>query len=297
MSSSCILATIDGCDRSIYIGSHLLTRMIRVDPIQRIIRAAIFSGYLKDEKPLSVIIIGKPESGKTQMLEAFYELHGVKVLTDATAYGIIKATDELKDIENGTVKHLIIPDLTTPMAKRYETTRSFISFMNALIEEGIIDISTYATNIKRSQRKAVRCGFITAVTEDMFSDKRHGWGKIGFLSRTFPVSYDYCSETQHEIFDHITRGRHLHEPLEDISLPLRMVDVTLDERIAKELIPYVQAVVRDAEELYGFRLQRQVQTLLKACALMDGRTEVTTADKHVVIEMMEYANIEHKKEI
>lgn len=267
--------------------------MIKIDEIKMIVRKAIFSGYLKDEKPLSLLISALPESGKTTVLEGFYRTDGLLLVSDATAYGIIKETNDLKDIQNGSIKHIIIPDLIAPLSKRPETSKTFVAFMNALIEEGIVNISSYAVKITK-QKVPARCGLITAITPEYLNDQRHGWLKMGFLSRMLPVSYSYSQSTVREIFDYIMREEHLESDLEKLELPVRNVEVTLDEEYAKSIFPFVSASVLKAEGLYGFRLQRQAQTLLKASALEQGRTEVTKEDVHTVINVLDYVNLEYR---
>lgn len=268
--------------------------MIKVEEIKGIVRKAIFSGYLKDEKPLSLLIAALPESGKTTVLEGFYRTDGILLVSDATAYGIIKETDDLKDIEKGDIRHIIIPDLVAPLSKRPETTKSFVAFMNALIEEGVVNINTYAVKISKRTIPA-RCGLITAITPEYLNDQRHGWLKMGFLSRMLPVTYSYSQSTVRSIFEYILKEEHLQQELEELDLPVRNVKVELNEKYAREIMPFVQASVFKAEGLYGFRLQRQIQTLLKASALEEGRTKVTKKDIHTAIGVLDYVNLDYRK--
>lgn len=268
--------------------------MIKVEEIRAIVRKAIFSGYLKDEKPLSLLIAALPESGKTTVLEGFYRTDGILLVSDATAYGIIKETDDLKEIEKGEIRHIIIPDLVAPLSKRPETVKSFIAFMNALIEEGVVNINTYA--VKISKRKVpARCGLITAITPEYLNDQRHRWLKMGFLSRMLPISYSYSQSSVHDIFQYIMREEHLQQELEELDLPIRNAEVKLDENYARQIFPFVKASVMKAEGLYGFRLQRQVQTLLKASALEEGRTKVTKKDIRTVIGVLDYVNLDYRQ--
>jgi hypothetical protein len=106
-----------------------------------------------------------------------------------------------------------------------------------------------------------------------------------------PLSYSYSKLSVAQVSNYIAQQRHLDEPEEEMELPIRYVDVELEERIAKEIIPSVQLSVAKAEGLYGFRLQRQTQTLLKSCALMAGRTKVNDEDKYKVLDMLKYVNL------
>lgn len=268
--------------------------MIKVEEIEEILKLALLSAYLKDEQPLSLLIAALPESGKTCLLSKQYQTDGVLVLSDTTAYGIVKATNNLKDIEEGRIRHIIIPDLVTPLSKKWETTRTFVAFLNALIEEGVVSISTYATTVE-PRKIPLKCGLITAVTPEYIKDRRHGWAGMGFLSRLLPISYAYSPGTQDKVFSFIHSQNHLEELIESLDVPPRDVIIKLDEGYAAALTPYVKKVITSAEGLYGFRLQRQLQTLLKASAFNDNRSEVNTEDIAKIISILKYVNFDYEE--
>jgi hypothetical protein len=268
--------------------------MIKVDEIEEILKLALLSAYLKDEQPLSLLIAALPESGKTCLLSKQYQTDGVLVLTDTTAYGIVKATNDLKDIEEKRIRHIIIPDLVTPLSKKWETTRTFVAFLNALIEEGIVSINTYATKIE-PRKVSLKCGLITAVTPEYIQDRRHGWAGMGFLSRLLPISYAYSNETQDKVFGFIQSQKHLDQIIASLDVPPRDAFIKLDEGYAAALTPYVKQTIESAEGLYGFRLQRQLQTLLKASAFSDNRDEVNSEDIDKIISILKYVNFDYKE--
>lgn len=110
--------------------------MINVEPIEKILKYVLASGRVKDEKPLSLIIIAPVECGKTSIIRKHrFKASNVFYTTDATAYGIIRDTNQLKDFASGKLTHIVIPDLLTCLGRKAETVTTFIHFMNALIEE------------------------------------------------------------------------------------------------------------------------------------------------------------------
>jgi hypothetical protein len=268
--------------------------MINVEEIEEIVKLALLSAYLKDEQPLSLLIAALPESGKTCLLSKQYRTDSVLVLSDTTAYGIIKATNDLKDIEDGKIRHIIIPDLVTPLSKKWETTRSFIAFLNALIEEGVVGISTYATKLD-SRDIPVKCGLITAVTPSYIADRRHGWSDMGFLSRMLPVSYAYSDDTQKKVFNFIQSQKHLDDMISSLDIPPRDALIKLDEGYAVALTAHVREIAEKAEGIYGFRLQRQLQILLKASAFSENRDEVNSDDIEKIVSILKYVNFEYKE--
>ena len=159
----------------------------KVESVEEILKLVFASGYIKNAYPVSTIIVANVGCGKTSILKKFSVTEGVAYITDVTAYGIINTF--YKEIKEKNIKHLIIPDLIAPLSKAKSTVNTFISFINALIEEGILRISTYAIDIE----EPIKCGLVTAIAkEDLFSGHRkETWHRVGFLSRMIPISYSY----------------------------------------------------------------------------------------------------------
>ena len=185
--------------------------MIKVKHIRLIIELAIWSAYIKGEQPVSVLLAAPVEAGKTEILLLFSESQGVAVLTDATAYGIIR--DYGKLIADKTVRHIIFPDLIKALSRGKETVHGFIALLNSLVEEGVLRVSTYASTVAPPEYSAntivppkpVKCGIIAALPRKVLEDGRHQWSRMGFMSRMIPVSYRYAVDTQLRIHRSISK--------------------------------------------------------------------------------------------
>lgn len=249
----------------------------------------IYSGKVKGEKPLSLIIVANPESGKTEVLRSFKESDGVVYMTDCTAYGIMR--DVLPKIENGSVHHIMIPDLLNPLSRKESTVKTFITFMNALIEEGVAEISTYASQgvIRKTE---LRCGLLTAITRDKLEDKRHEWSRMGFLSRALPFSYSYSHQQVREIMEYIISEKYHEEKKIKLKLPKAMKDVALSRNFARMIMPEVYKFA-DATHTYGFRMQKQLQVLLKSIALANGRSKCNKRDFKELMFLMQWINLKY----
>ena len=208
--------------------------MVSVEPIEKILKCVLASGRVAGEKPLSLILIASVECGKTTIIRKYCLKSGnVFYTTDATAYGIIRDTDQLKNFSPGQLTHIVIPDLLSCLGRKADTVTTFIHFMNALIEEGVMNISTYATNIKGSVE--VKAGLITAIPPKPFLDKRRQWERIGFLSRALPVSFDYQVSTQVQILSYIQSQKHLEEKIEELNLPAASKEINLPSAMAQNI--------------------------------------------------------------
>jgi len=262
-----------------------MPKIVELDALERTVKAVLFSAYVRDEKPLSLLIVAKPESAKTAILKKFRGNKGIVYLTDCTAYGL--AHEILPKISSGEVKHILIADLITPLSKSTKTRKAFIAFLNNLIEEGVAKITSYVTIWERE----ASCGLIAAITEEELKDGRHDWAKMGFLSRMFLFSYSYPISVVRKIFDSLMSDKSAVGESVPLNLPSEPVDVLLPEDIAKELIP-ISMRIGQSMQLYGFRFFLNSKTLLKALALMKGKTEVTREELEEFLELSNHFNWE-----
>jgi hypothetical protein len=255
-------------------------------------RLTLLTAYIVNvPKPNSLIIIAKPESGKTEVISRFRFYKNVAYLSDVTAYGIQR--DFLAKIESGEVRHIMIPDLLKPLARKESTVNSFVTMMNGLIEEGIVAMSTYATSGPVAFKKPVKVGLVTAITSEEFADNRHNWKKKGFLSRTIPFSYSYGMRTVQKIFDSILDLDFLKEQDIKLNIPKQDIRVNLPRKYARSILPSTANIAK-AQDTYGFRLQKQFQALLQASALDRGRRTVIKSDVDRVLDLMNWVNFDEK---
>jgi len=246
--------------------------MEKLTPIIEILKRIIASGFIKNESPLSALLIAPVGAGKTTALKKFFINNNILVLSDVTPYGLTKL---LPEIEAKNVKHLIIPDLVEPMSRSRPIVNSLIGFLNSLIEEGIFRISTAFIEIK----KPIKLGLISSTTIDELKDRRRGWLGIGFISRMLPISFNYTNIDIAQILENIASGKYTDITYE--TLKLKEKEIKGNEEIFKQLIPYSEQIdyaLSKERKVIPFRRQKQLQILLKSNALLNDRDEVTKED-------------------
>lgn len=255
--------------------------LIGVNDVVLLIELALYSGYISNERPVSLLIIANPESGKTEMLLAFKNIRGVKAPTDITAYKILEQYGD--DMAEGKIKHLIIPDLITPVSKKQETAVQFVGFLNALIEEGILEYQSFL--ITRSYpNQPARVGLLTSITPEYLKDTRHRLIRAGFMSRMLPVCYSYSESTLGRIRQYIA-NRSYHQ---DSGIEVNLPD---DEKVIELPLPMTERIVErasilgQATQTYGFRYQKQLQALAMANALKNNRDTVNQEDIDTVLRL------------
>lgn len=277
--------------------------MIGVDKILSVIELTIYSAHIDGEPPVSVLVTAPIEAGKTDTVMKFSPNLGIVVLTDATAYGIMR--DYGQAIINKEIRHLLIPDLVKPLSRGKDTVHTLIAFFNSLIEEGIYGVSTYAEKlgtplqgIRGVQPIPVKCGLIATLAKEVLLDGRHHWTRMGFMSRLLPISYDYSVNTQLQIHQSIAKRDYLKDAKIKLNLPTGDVPVKLQQSEADYLAMLSQGLAsltnkNSPVKVYGFRLQKHLQRLAMASALKDGRDIVAQNDVDYVRSLCDCINLEY----
>jgi len=270
--------------------------MIRVRPLRELIAMAIASSYVKGERAVSVLIVAKPESGKTTILSSFANNNGIVYLTDVTYSGIVNLLD---DIDKGKIRTILIPDMLKVIGRKEASVENLITLFNGLIEEGIKSIATY--HFQRVFDKFVRCNIVAAITSTEWFMKKATLAATGFLSRVVPFSYNYSYEDVEAIFKEIIEGRANNIIFEKIKIGRvgkAGKEIILPHDMGERLKKNVVEKARDrlnrnlGLELYGFRLQKNIQTLAKASALLRGDNTVREEDVKKLEYISEWINFD-----
>lgn len=265
--------------------------LIGIEDLVYIIELIILSAWIKNVDPLSLIISAKVGAGKTELLKLFSKIKGVKFLSEPTAYGIKKKY--LDEIKAGIIRVLMIGDLLGPLSKQKKTRDDFIAFLNMVIEEGILEIQTYAQDW--ASKKFVKCGLITTIAEHDLRRKSRRWFEMGFLSRALPLTYSYSSSSKIKIYKEIAYSTDTSEmPVKKMWLPREPVEIKPNPHLNLKLIE-LSMNVEKWEDVYGFRRQEQFQTLMMANALKNGRKHVTEEDYEKIIDLSRYINLSFKE--
>jgi hypothetical protein len=104
-----------------------------VSDLIKVVNLAILTGRVKNAKPVSMLLIGDTETGKTQILEVFMNLKPVIWANDLSAHVIV---DEVApQVEKGKT-HLLIPDLLKVLGHQKMVTRNTMTMLNSIMEEG-----------------------------------------------------------------------------------------------------------------------------------------------------------------
>jgi len=262
--------------------------MINTYMIEHIIKLAIYSVLIKDENPISLIVIAPPEHGKTEILKKFAHINSVKMTTDFNTFLFADFVNEFQTEQKTTI---MIPDFLRIVKKKYSTQSNSLTIMNSITEEGWIGKLPMGQIID----KPIKANIITALTQDEIADKRHRWAKMGFLSRFIPISFSYNNNTKQKIREYIKDRVYHKDNLEDFEINIKdKTDIKLPKKYAEQIEKITKNIaLRD--NFTGFRLQRQLQVLAMSNALSNQRNIVNKDDIEVLEEMSKFINFDFKE--
>jgi hypothetical protein len=261
-----------------------LTRLIEVDDLIKLVNLAILTGRVKNAKPISMLLIGDTETGKTQVLEVFMNLKPVIWANDLSAHVIV---DEVApQVEKGKT-HVLVPDLLKVLGHQKMVTKNTMTMLNAIMEEGLKNVMFYGTRKEFSQ--PVRCGVIAAITKDAYDAREKYWNSIGFVGRCIPVSFSYSEKTKLKIHQHIRKG-----------FPAKMIQIITGRPTSVEIPTRIAEKVQDlaiARTPFstGFRLHKQLRSLIQAHALYRGRSKVKMEDFEETRRLSKFLNLNYSQ--
>lgn len=256
------------------------TRLIEVDDLIKLVNLALLTGRLKNAKPISMLLIGDTETGKTQILEVFMGLKSVIWANDLSAHVIV---DEVApQVEKGKT-HILIPDLLKILGHQKVVTRNTITMLNSIMEEGLKNVMFYGT--RKEFKHPVRCGVIAAITRPAYHAREKYWKGIGFVGRCIIVSYSYSEATKMRIHEHIRKGF----PAKTIEIMTgKKTQVVIPAKIARRI--EALAIVETPLST-GFRVHKQLRALVQAHVLYRGDTKVKMEDFEEVKRLSKFMNL------
>jgi len=267
----------------------LKSTLIKVDDIIRLINLILISGRIKGEKPLSAILIANIESGKSEILELYMKFANVVWANDLSRKILIDKI--LPEVESGRKTHIICTDFLNVLAHNRTVVKGTLLLLNSFIEEGLKDFYFYG--IEKHFKEIVRGGIIIAITREEYNFRKKHWRKIGFISRSLPISYSYKEETITAIHNYISTG--FEENKFNIVIPpKRPVKISFTSKSEQQLVRII-ALAKKSKYETGFRLHKHLRTLSKCIAFYNGNKKVLISDVEEMRNLLNYINFDYKK--
>jgi hypothetical protein len=272
--------------------------LIDIQPLIDITALTLQTGFITDRidgfRPSSLMFIAKPESGKTSSIELFAKYPFVYYANEITAKTL---TDDIfPEAEKGKSKFVLIPDILNCTEKANVTKAPLLQTLKTMVDEGTTRIKTpYKQYI---YDRPIKLGFASAITRESLYDSSmqkaslyNDLKKMGFLSRMIPFSYEYPINKTVDIFDYLFGRKHnsLKIKIPQLKTPTEPQIYEPIPRLFQKL-QVISLSLAKFSDSYGFRVQKNLQKLCYASALLDGRERVSQKDVDRILALGRWMN-------
>ena len=286
--------------------------MHNTQEIEKILKIGIYSGLLKNEKPLSIFLVANAGSGKTSLLNQF-ESPTIWNVSDISQKSI---AEELGKKNDKGVTHIVMGDFIAVQSHGYATVNSTVGMLNRLIEEGILNERFYGQNITLDKKAVI--GLITSTTIDKFEDLFVRYSDIGFFDRILPAFYKLSDKSiteinermKKEIKDYTKIKLKMGKKKIEVKIPLGLIADSV--QVYAKQITFLQnnfKVIRhgrDGRKYFtttdsnGIRMHKMLRVMAKSIAIMNrgiNVKEVDNSDIKVLDSIYKYVGLRAKQDI
>lgn len=249
------------------------------DRATQFLSAFAISGFLAERtaqgdvvpvRPASVVLVGGPGSGKTELVERFKSADWLTYHNDLTVRSLLPL---LRRADQGLLTHVAAPEFNKWFQRKSFVAENCIGLLSSAMEEGISDYSVGGTTL---HFRAARLGLFAGMTPRTMTRRREMLADMGFLSRICALSWELPVEERQEITRRINLG--LSDDLDPIELP-RVQDgqgtngravVAWDAKLGVEVAKFARAHWPDND----LRTFKRFKVLMLARAYLVGRKAV-----------------------
>lgn len=159
-----------------------------LEPLAEIIETAIYTASIRDEVPISLILVGPSGSAKSKLIRS-YQCDHIHMTDSITSAGLFEIAQ--RDIKNEK-KFIFMPDINPTLSRRTSTTTATVGNLLSITGDGTVRIDD-----GRGEKKCEHAplGLITACTPEIYNRHAKQWYILGLTRRIIPIFFSYCSTT------------------------------------------------------------------------------------------------------
>jgi hypothetical protein len=263
--------------------------MIGVELVSEFVDSVVHTGFIKDDKPLSVMLIAAPESGKTSVTQD-RDCTSVLTVSDMIGSGLLEELQAKPGI-----RHVIINDMVSIMAHKDVTNARTFAILNMLSEEGLGKIVMPGGLAKNLGGRQV--GFICCIPSQLAGDNRRWWNSTGFASRLLPFNYVYSERLLLQIkrtiiMTGLYKNKRV-EKKEGVN-PIVEFSVSIKKSESADIQAIADSISKRLTE-QGLRRGKQLRSLAAGRALSFNRRQVNSSDIDFLWKIEEHIDFENPK--
>lgn len=243
--------------------------------ITHFLSLVLTTGALSDERPKSVLIVGPPGTGKTELVKRFGEPEDptfnptCRIIGNLSSWGLRNFLR--MEVPRG-ASHVIVPEFQTLFMRRADTWQGVQGLLLQALDEGVGD---YYNGPVPENYGGARIGMLGAMTRDAYLNVREDLTKTGFLSRFLTLRW---TRTRRQIEDSLRKGaRGELSELKKVRLrlPTTPALVRVPERVSNVILDYTrhhstpEQTSRDYRRWMAFTKSAALQRGARIAALRD----------------------------
>lgn len=204
--------------------------VFKLEAIEELVLTVLYSGFIRDEVPVSMILVGPSGAAKSKILKAV--AHPCIHLTDSVSSSGL--SDIVQRDTKNEKKFIVMPDFNPTLSRRTATSTATIANLLSITADGTVRVDD-GRNIKEC--KHMPMGMLTACTPEIYDKHAKQWFALGLRRRIIPLFYAYTSATESEL-QRMVRMDKIHstviEPIK-LRFPSKAVRPFIPEVIGHEL--------------------------------------------------------------
>lgn len=261
--------------------------MLGLEALEMLTEDVLLTGYLADERAVSMILIAPPGLGKSELVMQYRNSPGVLLTTETTFFSLMLVHGVA--IQQRQVHHVIMPDLGPLVNKPREGAMRELSQFGALVAEGLMNWRS-SRGAFATGNQPVRCGMIFCITPYSYREKLSLLADEGFLSRFLVASFSVHEHLKRRVHEQISTGEvNSHIAAHSLQSYQNLQTIRLDPKVDRFLSSSgIIDQIRDTSDTAGFRMHHQLRALLKANALRRGSPIVSREDLNDLDRMLPY---------
>jgi hypothetical protein len=273
--------------------------LVDVQPLVDIVVLALQTAFVTDNvdgyRPASLLLIAKPESGKTTTIEEFDCLPFIYYSDEISVKPLID--NVFPKIQTKEIRFIMTSDILNSLKKQKSTREPLLQTLKSLVDEGVKKVDTYHKHYDYETR--IKAGMIAGITRSELyaSQERYSFysdfKRYGFLSRLVPFTYEYPIDKLDKIFHYIMSGK-----AEDSNVFIPKIRQFKKEKryeLNEQLFSRLQRIsieLAQYSDSYGIRVQKNLQKLCYANALLNNRVYVAGEDVDKILYLSRWMNFD-----
>lgn len=171
-----------------------------VETLDEIIRTVLYSAWIEEEVPISILLIGPSGVGKSMMLTRYS--CPLFIRTDSiSSKGLY---DLARKDEQNMLRYLLIPDMNPTLSRRPSTVEATAANLLSFVSDGTVRVDD-GREEKTCKHRPV--GIISAATTDIYRKQSKKWFSLGLRRRIIPMFYEYADSTVDKLQDLVSENK------------------------------------------------------------------------------------------